>query len=89
MDDVRCPYCVERDEFKIMTPFDTQFICATVGMPLIPMMQTTDAFVRSAENSIDRLMPGEGIRKSLISILNEIRLRSGRGQRGINKTGHV
>ena len=31
VDEIRCPYCVERDNFKVLTPRDAQLICMKCG----------------------------------------------------------
>jgi len=36
MHDVRCPYCVEGDGFKVMTPRDTELVCLKCGHVIVP-----------------------------------------------------
>ena len=31
MDPIRCPYCVHREEFKIMTPQGAYYVCEKCG----------------------------------------------------------
>jgi len=36
MYEVRCPYCVEGDEFKVMTPQEDHLVCFKCGHVVVP-----------------------------------------------------
>jgi len=38
MDPIRCPYCVYRDEFKIMIHQEIYFVCENCGHIVAPQM---------------------------------------------------
>jgi len=39
-DPIRCPYCVDRDEFKIMIMRPTHFVCEKCGHIAVPTNPT-------------------------------------------------
>jgi len=52
MKQVRCPYCVEGNDFKVMTPRDAHVTCLKCGHVVVPDRPTyTGALARNAENS--------------------------------------
>ncbi len=51
-----CPYCIEDDGFKVMTPSDADWVCASAGMSLSRIAQCTGGLLEVQRTLLPRLI---------------------------------